>query len=210
MIQVSKSKKPINHGRIKITEEKLASIEPRSDSPSSIQTKEKKTLYILPDMLDDGIFDRHDPTSPLVSHRLGAIRMNVNNVATPGHQTRLLADADISNRLGLMQETISNKYVDDTDNDFRNDMITDRRTESRALELEFKRNTFWKSCCDSVIDRRATVFFTQVAIGAIVVFFAMAKIWLAEPHRCSGDDPSVYIGLISVILGWFVPAPSMK
>jgi len=171
--------------------------------------RDKKLSICTDDDIDNIVLDRLTMKSPLNRNRngLSAIKINIDDVETPGHQSRLLADAYIGNRLGLMRESINPVSAETGANDI---FYSNQRLNSRTDELEFKRNTFWKSCCDSVIDRRATVFFTQVAIGAIVIFFAMAKMWLSSPYRCSGDDPSVYIGLISVILGWFVPAPSMK
>jgi hypothetical protein len=145
--------------------------------------------------------------TPTNKSTLSAKKMNITDVATPRGQTQLVADAHMNNSLGMIQGSINSNNIGNYDSD---NFYSNRRLNSRTDELEFKRNTFWKSCCDSVIDRRATVFFTQVAIGAIVIFFAMAKMLLSSPYRCSGDDPSVYVGLISVILGWFVPAPSMK
>ena len=145
-----------------------------------------------------------------------AKRVIIGNVESIERETRMIADADVSRQLGMIRESIdpshrhSNNFIDTDNCDFNNIIEVDRRMSARSTELEWRRNTFWKSCCDSVIDRRATVFFTQVAIGVIVAIFAMSKIWRSEPHRCSGDDPSVFIGLISMILGWFAPAPSMK
>jgi hypothetical protein len=145
--------------------------------------------------------------TPTNKSMLSAKKMDITDVTTPRCQSQLVADAYISNQLGMIRGSINSDNIENDDCDH---FYSNRRLNSRTDELEFKRNTFWKSCCDSVIDRRATVFFTQVAIGAVVIFFAMAKMLLSSPYRCSGDDPSVYVGLISVILGWFVPAPSMK
>ena len=142
---------------------------------------------------------------------LAAKHISIGDIATDAQQSRLLADAEVGRQLGMIKESIDPSHRNNTaQNHFDELLNTDKQMASRSTELEFRRNTFWKSCCDSVIDRRATVFFTQVAIGAIVIFFAMSKMWTSESYQCSGDDPSVYVGLISVILGWFVPAPSMK
>lgn len=136
---------------------------------------------------------------------------------TPAVLTRLLSrtDIEIDRQLGIIRESMDPdyrfKYESPPAESGLNQIIdTEQRLAARASEMEFRRTTFWKSCCDSVIDRRATVFFTQVGIGAFVIIFAMAKLWMSQPYRCNGDDPSVFIGLISVILGWFVPAPSLK
>ena len=80
----------------------------------------------------------------------------------------------------------------------------------RREELGFRRRTFWKSCC-GVIDRRATQFFVQVMIGAGVMIFCMAKIWQAVPlHGCTGEDTTVYFSLLSALVGFYIPSPSMN
>lgn len=80
----------------------------------------------------------------------------------------------------------------------------------RREELGFRRRTFWKSCCGQVIDRRATQFFVQVFIGAGVIIFCMAKIWQAVPlHGCTGEDTTVYFSLLSALVGFYIPSPSM-
>lgn len=81
--------------------------------------------------------------------------------------------------------------------------------ELREDELGFRRNTFWKSCCGQVIDRRATKFFVQVTIGVCVMGFCMAKIWNAEPENCTGESTLVYFSLISAIVGFYIPSLSM-
>ena len=79
----------------------------------------------------------------------------------------------------------------------------------RKEELGFRRNTFWKSCCGQIIDRRATQFFVQVFIGVGVMSFCMAKIWTAEPLSCTGEDTTVYFSLLSALVGFYIPSPSM-
>lgn len=80
----------------------------------------------------------------------------------------------------------------------------------RREEMGFRRRTFWKSCCGQVIDRRAIQFFTQVLIGSTVMTFCMAKIWQAIPlHGCTGEDTTVYFSLLSALVGYYIPSPSM-
>ena len=67
----------------------------------------------------------------------------------------------------------------------------------------------WKGCCGKTIDRRASVFFTQVAIGVMVLLYAMVEWSKSPPHECSGTDPTPYISMITFILGWFAPAPTI-
>lgn len=83
-------------------------------------------------------------------------------------------------------------------------------TKERKEELGFRRQTFWKSCCGCIVDRRIMQFFVQVFIGLIIIIFCMIKIFLIGPnYSCSGEDPSVYFSLLSTIIGFFIPSPSM-
>lgn len=85
--------------------------------------------------------------------------------------------------------------------------------DSQASELErndsFRRNTYWKSCCSRTLDKRATIFFTQVAFGVLVVGFSMGQIIAIDNCDPAGDS-SIYISLITLVLGWFAPSPSLK
>ena len=77
-------------------------------------------------------------------------------------------------------------------------------------ELGFRRRTFWKSCCGQIIDRRATQFFVQILIGSSVMMFCMLKIWQVTPvHGCEGEDTTVYFSLLSALVGFYIPSPSM-
>jgi hypothetical protein len=141
---------------------------------------------------------------PVLNMSIGARQVSIGDVATATQQSQLLANVSTNKQLGIIQG-----YGNTNQMDSSGILESNLSINLSPSELKFRRNTFWKSCCNSIIDKRATVFFTQVAIGAIVIFFAMSKMWISEEHKCSGADPSIYIGLISVILGWFVPAPSM-
>jgi hypothetical protein len=86
----------------------------------------------------------------------------------------------------------------------------EKQTIDRREELGFRRKTFWKSCCGQIIDRRATQFFVQVFMGGGVMIFCMAKIWQAEPiNGCSGEDTTVYFSLLSALIGFYIPSPSI-
>jgi hypothetical protein len=80
----------------------------------------------------------------------------------------------------------------------------------RREEIGFRRRTFWKSCCGQIIDRRATQFFVQVFIGVGIMVFCMVKICLAVPlEGCTGEDTTVYFSLLSALVGFYIPSPSM-
>jgi hypothetical protein len=80
----------------------------------------------------------------------------------------------------------------------------------RREEIGFRRRTFWKSCCGQIIDRRATQFFAQIFIGVGIMVFCMVKICLAVPlYGCDGEDTTVYFSLLSALVGFYIPSPSM-
>jgi hypothetical protein len=75
----------------------------------------------------------------------------------------------------------------------------------RKEELGFRRDTFWKSCCGSIVDRRAVQFFVQLGVGSLVILFCIGKISLAN----EGENLTVYFSLLSAIVGYFIPSPSL-
>lgn len=90
----------------------------------------------------------------------------------------------------------------DTDNEHD---ITDRRQ-----ELGFRRANFWQCCGNCVIDKRSAQFFVHVLTGISVMIFCMAKIWNARPQNCDGDDVTVYFSLLSALVGFYMPSPSIN
>lgn len=78
----------------------------------------------------------------------------------------------------------------------------------RAVKIEsehIKNDTEWKSCC-LVMDRRFVVFITQFSISLAVLFFSMYK--LLTSLTC--DETQVYIGLLTMIIGVYMPQPTIK
>jgi hypothetical protein len=107
-------------------------------------------------------------------------------------------------QLGLSEPASHMSPVEYIDEDERDERMQDTRD-----AIGFRRRTFWKSCCGQVLDRRAIVFFVQVFIGATVMIFCMAKIWSADPLECTGEDTTVYFTLLSTLVGFYIPSPSM-
>jgi hypothetical protein len=108
----------------------------------------------------------------------------------------------------------TNHYTFDTGDDEKNDsdddvniIDLDEEIAAKTNEVQFRRKTFWKSCC-GVVDRRAIQYFVQVAIGIIIILFCMYKISTSPIRICnSEDDNTVFIALISTVIGWFLPSP---
>jgi hypothetical protein len=155
---------------------------------------------------------RSDLLSPPTSQTLRSTEIRAINAKTPAELTKMLDNKhniEMDRKLGMVN---IEPIISSNDGEDIVDQMIDRedRMAARTAELEFRRNTFWKSCCDSVIDRRATVFFAQVGFASVVMMFVMAQLFLAEPYRCDGDDPTIYVRLITLIVGWFAPQPSMS
>ena len=64
----------------------------------------------------------------------------------------------------------------------------------------------WKSCCKSVIDRRATIFFSQFALTIMIVIFCCYQ--LIKLENCEAQ--SLYSGIITFILGIYLPSPKLE
>jgi hypothetical protein len=83
----------------------------------------------------------------------------------------------------------------------------EKQIADKTDEIQFRRMTFWKSCC-GVVDKRAIQYFVQVFIGLVVILFCMYQITDAPMRVCdSEDDNTVYVALISTVIGWFLPSP---
>ena len=113
------------------------------------------------------------------------------------HERSLAQDLGVEGR--LFSPVRPSRRLDSSDN---------RRREEE--DRKFKQTNFWKGCCGRVMDRRAVFYMTQVGIGFVIISFAMYKLTNPiEQHRCTGEDPSPYISLITLILGWFCPSPNI-
>ena len=63
----------------------------------------------------------------------------------------------------------------------------------------------WKSCCVHA-DKRAISFFSQLSISILVIVFCLYQLI----HLTTCDDRQAYIGLLTLILGVWLPAPAMR
>ncbi len=82
--------------------------------------------------------------------------------------------------------------------------IEDVMTTSQTLsEKEFKRKTYWKSCCGSRLDKRAVQFFSQLTISLIVIIFSLYQL-----HNDKNTD--IYLSLLTMIIGTWVEAPRLN
>ena len=65
-------------------------------------------------------------------------------------------------------------------------------------------NRLWRSCCVE-LDKQAVVYFAQITIGVAVLAFSAVQL-LRSNFECNQSAP--YLGLISFIIGTYVPKSS--
>jgi hypothetical protein len=78
------------------------------------------------------------------------------------------------------------------------------RSEISDTEKEFKRKTYWKSCC-LTIDRRAVQFFSQLSISLIIIVFCLFQL-----HTKPKCDTGEYLSLLTMVLGMWIDAPRLE
>jgi hypothetical protein len=66
-------------------------------------------------------------------------------------------------------------------------------------------DNLWRSCC-LVTDRRMIVFFSQLVIGLSVISFSFVQ--LVRQDQCESNQ--LYVGLVTMIIGIFLPSPRVK
>tara|TARA_R110000787_G_scaffold1972_2_gene8207 strand:+ start:3785 stop:4120 length:336 start_codon:yes stop_codon:yes gene_type:complete len=69
-----------------------------------------------------------------------------------------------------------------------------------------KYDDHWESCCGIILDRRATVFFSQLVIASVVIIFCIYQ--LINSITCEAD--SLYSGMLTLIIGIYLPSPSLS
>ena len=80
------------------------------------------------------------------------------------------------------------------------------RTKQHKIEMENKQmSNEWKSCCLKM-DKNAVRFFTQLAISMCIIGLCIAQ--LVRLKDCGSQH--AYIGLLTLILGVWLPSPSMS
>lgn len=73
------------------------------------------------------------------------------------------------------------------------------------IEKEFKRKVMWQSCCME-LDRRAVLYFSQLAISMILVVFCVTMLVLHQD--CSTF--SKYSPLVTLLVGVWLPQPQLR
>ncbi len=75
---------------------------------------------------------------------------------------------------------------------------------SPELEVEVAPNRLWRSCCVE-LDKQAVIYFAQIGIGVAVLAFSAIQLVRCD-FEC--DQSAPYLGLISFIIGTYVPKSS--
>jgi hypothetical protein len=63
----------------------------------------------------------------------------------------------------------------------------------------------WKSCCFN-LDKDFVKFFVQVAISLMILSLSIYKLIIITDN----DDKSLYVSLLTLILGIYTPQPTIK
>lgn len=82
--------------------------------------------------------------------------------------------------------------------------ITEREEKNNNMS-KFEQENYWKSCCGSIVDRRTLTYVVQVIASFGAIIFCMAKIWNADQQECSGEDITIWVSLLSTIIGAYIP-----
>lgn len=78
--------------------------------------------------------------------------------------------------------------------------------EESPTQKEFERKNLWHCCHDIVIDKRLITYIVQVCISLIVLLFCMYKL----TNQSSDEDPTIWVSLISGIVGNYLPSVQLK
>jgi hypothetical protein len=71
---------------------------------------------------------------------------------------------------------------------------------------EFLEHYIWRSCCGMKLDKRVVVFTSQFIIALMIVIFSLFQ--LSISNDCNHNQ--LYTGLLTMIVGIFLPSPRVK
>jgi len=83
--------------------------------------------------------------------------------------------------------------------------IADENQKSLEVGTELLSNE-WKSCCFKA-DKDFLKFFVQVAISFVILALSIYKLCIITGNS---DDKSLYVSLLTLILGIYTPQPTIK
>ena len=82
-------------------------------------------------------------------------------------------------------------------------MNIDITPELKEEQSYVPQSRLWRSCCVE-LDKQAVIYFAQIGIGVAVLAFSAVQ--LIRSKTC--DQSAPYLGLISFIIGTYVPKSS--
>lgn len=85
----------------------------------------------------------------------------------------------------------------------------ENKIEAQNQEMEFEQENFWRTCCGSIIDKRVMTYSVQVMVSMTTMAFCMIKILSSEEQDCTGEDTTVWVSLLSAIVGAYIPTTSI-
>jgi hypothetical protein len=65
-------------------------------------------------------------------------------------------------------------------------------------------NDTWNSCC-MTLDKRATLFFTQLIISLLIMVFCIYQL----VHLTDCNSQQTYISMLTLVVGLWLPQPQM-
>lgn len=80
------------------------------------------------------------------------------------------------------------------------------KQENKNNNNEFLEHYIWRSCCGMKLDKRVVVFTSQFIIALMIVIFSLFQ--LSISNECNHNQ--LYTGLLTMIVGIFLPSPRVK
>lgn len=79
-----------------------------------------------------------------------------------------------------------------------------RASESRIING--LNNYIWRSCCGLIVDKRILLFISQFSISLLIIVFSMYQLHIDD----SCERQQIYLNLITLMVGIFLPSPQVK
>lgn len=130
---------------------------------------------------------------------------NLNNPSTPKRKRISMPNGDNlrPNTTRRSPQIVADDISIDILADEVAENIADRK--EKKNNLSFEQENYWKSCCGSIVDRRTLTYIVQVIASFGAIIFCMAKIWNADQQECTGEDITIWVSLLSTIIGAYIP-----
>lgn len=78
--------------------------------------------------------------------------------------------------------------------------------ENLLEDINNDNDKIWKSCC-FIINQNFLKYIVQVSISLMVITLSIYKLIVIDDNS---DEKSLYVSLLTLILGIYVPTPSVK